>query len=291
MADSIDSSLSRRLKDITAGFVGGAVQVLIGQPFDLVKVRLQTGQFTTPVEAFRKTLTNEGPLAFYKGTLSPLFGVGVCVSIQFYAFHEARRFILSSSKSDHLTLGQFYAAGAIAGIANSPITGPVEQIRILLQTQNDDKKLYHGPKDAIIKINKTEGLRGIFRGQGITILREAQAYGLWFLSFEFLMQKIQNYYHVDREQIPAWKVAACGAAAGEVLWLGSYPLDVIKSQVQSDRFGKDRLYTGAIDAAKKTFRAQGFAGFWRGLIPTLLRATPCSAGTFASVEMTMRLLG
>ncbi|KAK9466194.1 mitochondrial carrier domain-containing protein [Lipomyces arxii] len=291
MADSIDSSLSRKVKDTTAGFVGGAVQVLIGQPFDLVKVRLQTGQFKTPLEAFRRTLAAEGPLAFYKGTASPLVGVGVCVSVQFYAFHEARRYLLSSSDRAQLTLPQFYIAGAIAGIANSPIAGPVEQIRILLQTQKHDNKLYNGPTDAVKKIFKSDGLGGIFRGQGITLLREAQAYGLWFLTFEFLMKELQAYSGIKRDEIPAWKLAACGALAGEVLWLGSYPLDVIKSKIQSDKFGKDAVYKGAIDAAKQTWRTAGLAGFWKGLVPTLLRATPCSAGTFASVELTMRLLG
>ncbi|KAK7202928.1 mitochondrial carrier domain-containing protein [Myxozyma melibiosi] len=290
MADSTDASLSRKVKDTTAGFVGGAVQVLIGQPFDLVKVRLQTGQFSSPLEAFRKTLAAEGPLAFYKGTASPLFGVGVCVSVQFYAFHEARRAILASSSSSQLSLPQFYLAGAVAGIANSPVAGPVEQLRILLQTQRHDNKLYSGPTDAVRKIYAAEGLRGIFRGQYVTLLREAQAYGLWFLTFEYLMQKLQS-RGVKRDDIPAWQVAGCGALAGEVLWLGSYPLDVIKSKVQSDGFGKDRVFKGALDAARKTYAAGGLAGFWRGLVPTLLRATPCSAGTFMSVELTMRLLG
>ncbi|KAK9481242.1 mitochondrial carrier domain-containing protein [Lipomyces japonicus] len=296
MADSTDSSWSRKAKDTTAGFVGGAVQVLIGQPFDLVKVRLQTGQFSTPLQAFSKTLAAEGPLAFYKGTATPLIGVGVCVSVQFYAFHEARRFILNRNNnngdgSNQLSLGQFYLAGALAGIANSPVAGPVEQIRILLQTQRYNHKVYDGPLDAVKKIYRSEGLPGIFRGQGVTLLREAQAYGLWFLTFEFLMKQLQTRSGVKRNDIPAYQVAACGALAGEVLWLGSYPLDVIKSQVQSDGFGKDKVYHGAIDAAKKTFRTAGLAGFWKGLVPTLLRATPCSAGTFASVELTMRLLG
>lgn len=67
-----DDSITRKLKDITAGFVGGAAQVLIGQPFDLVKVRIQTGQYKTPLEAFTKTLATEGPLAFYRGTSGPL---------------------------------------------------------------------------------------------------------------------------------------------------------------------------------------------------------------------------
>ncbi|KAF5102968.1 hypothetical protein DV451_001668 [Geotrichum candidum] len=276
-----------------SGFVGGATQVLIGQPFDLVKVRIQTGQFKTPLEAFTKTLRNEGPLAFYKGTAAPLVGVGLCVSVQFYAFHEMKRQLLKYNNSNTLTYPQFYLAGAFAGAVNTVITSPVEQIRILLQTQpSGDKKLYNGPVDAVKKIWSQHGLfKGIFRGSGITLLRESQAYGVWFLTYEFLMNETIKRTNKGRDQIPTWQLMLYGALAGEALWLSSYPLDVIKSQVQSDSFENSRYRGSAIEAFKQTWKGLGWRGLWRGIVPTLLRATPASASTFASVELTLRLLG
>lgn len=285
---STDHSWQRKAKDTASGFVGGAVQVLVGQPFDLVKVRLQTGQFRSIGEAVAKTLANEGPLAFYKGTAAPLIGVGACVSVQFYAFHEAKRQILDRTKASALTFPQFYAAGAVAGITNSLIAAPVEQLRILLQTQKDGR--YAGPVDAARKIYGSHGLRGIYRGGLVTALREGQAYGVWFLTFEYLMAREMRAGR-RRDDIPAWKLMLYGAIAGEMLWLASYPLDVVKSQVQGDAFGPQRRYRGALDAARQTWAVSGFRGFWRGIVPTLLRATPASASTFASVELTLRLLG
>lgn len=284
---SIDNSWTRKAKDTASGFIGGAVQVLVGQPFDLVKVRLQTGQFSSPVEAVTQTLKNEGILAFYKGTTAPLIGVGACVSMQFYAFHETRRRILLYTSGTQLTYVQIYVAGAAAGLANSVISSPVEQLRILLQTQKT--KLYNGPIDAARKIAQANGPGGLFRGFTVTAIREAQAYGVWFLTYEFLMAQATK--KVAREDIPTWKLMLFGGLAGEALWLASYPLDVVKSQVQSDSFGSQRKYNGAWDAAKKTFKSRGVAGFWKGIGPTLLRAIPASASTFASVELTLRLLG
>jgi solute carrier family 25 carnitine/acylcarnitine transporter 20/29 len=283
----VDESYTRKVKDTASGFVGGAVQVLVGQPFDLVKVRLQTGQFSTPLEAFTQTLKNEGPLAFYKGTAAPLIGVGACVSVQFYAFHEAKRRLMVHYNSKDLTLPQFYVAGSVAGLTNSFVAGPVEQLRILLQTQKTAN--YRGPIDATRQIIAAQGIRGFYRGLNVTFLREAQAYGVWFLTFEYLMHRTIR-SGVKREDIPAWKLMFYGAIAGEMLWLSSYPLDVVKSKIQSDSF-KNPQYRGAIDATVKTFKQSGFLGFWRGVVPTLLRATPASASTFASVELTLRLLG
>lgn len=258
-------------------------------------MRIQTGQFKTPIEAFTKTLRKEGPLAFYKGTSAPLVGVGLCVSVQFYAFHEMKRQLLkhSNNTTGTLTYPQFYLAGAFAGAINTIITSPVEQIRILLQTQpSGDKKLYSGPIDAVKKIWSQHGLaKGIFRGSGITLLREAQAYGVWFLTYEFLMNETIKCNNQDRHEIPTWQLMLYGALAGEALWLSSYPLDVIKSQVQGDLFENSKYRGSAIEAFKQTWKGLGWQGLWRGIVPTLLRAMPASAGTFASVELTLRLLG
>ncbi|CDK26161.1 unnamed protein product [Kuraishia capsulata CBS 1993] len=289
----IDHSISRKLKDVAAGFAGGAVQVLIGQPFDLVKVRMQTGQYLSPITAIRDTLKNEGILAFYRGTLAPLFGVGVCVSVQFYGFHEAKRQLLKfNPKQSELTLGQFYLAGAFAGIVNTPITSPVEQIRILLQTQRgNETTLYKGPRDAVSQIYQTYGARGLGRGSLITVLREFQAYGVWFLTYEFLMQNACRTRKIARESISTPELMLYGAIAGDTLWLSSYPLDVIKSRLQSDKFGAESRYGGKIsNVVREIVKAEGLRGFWRGIGPALVRAIPCSAATFTTVEFALRLM-
>ncbi|CDR45410.1 CYFA0S18e01222g1_1 [Cyberlindnera fabianii] len=295
MAETVDQSWTRKAKDIASGFAGGAVQVLIGQPFDLVKVRLQTGQFKTPVEVVTHTLKNEGILAFYKGTLPPLIGVGACVSVQFYAFHEARRQILQRWQQvgqTDLTLPQFYLAGAFAGVMNTPITSPVEQLRILMQTQpSGEKRTYSGSSDALKKIYASHGLGGIFRGFNVTLAREAQAYGVWFLTYEFLVQSALQRQGIQRKDLTTPELLLFGALAGDALWLASYPLDVVKSRIQSDGFGKDAKFKNARDVAQQIWKTQGFVGFWRGIGPALVRAIPCSAGTFATVELTLRLLG
>jgi solute carrier family 25 carnitine/acylcarnitine transporter 20/29 len=295
MSDHLDGTWSRKAKDIAAGFAGGAVQVLIGQPFDLVKVRLQTGQFSSPIQTIASTIKNEGIGAFYKGTLPPLIGVGACVSIQFYAFHEARRQLLqhfSDPEQKDLTLRQFYLAGAFAGIVNTPVTSPVEQLRILMQTQPAGKnRIYNGPRDALRKIYESQGFRGVFRGFNVTLLREAQAYGVWFLTYEYLIDKALLRNGVQRNDLSTPELLLCGALAGDALWLASYPLDVIKSKLQSDGFGKASKYRNARHAMYSIWRENGFLGFWRGITPALIRAIPCSAGTFATVELTLRLLG
>lgn len=95
---------------------------------------------------------------------------------------------------------------------------------------------------------------------------------------------------IDRKDIPSYKIALYGGLAGEVLWLSSYPFDVIKSKMQTDGFGTAQKYRSMRDCFGQVWRAEGARGFWKGIGPTLLRAMPVSAGTFAVVEMTMRAI-
>jgi len=273
--------------------------MLPGQPFDIVKVRLQTSTaYPNAVVAAQSIYRNEGAFAFYKGTLTPLIGIGACVSVQFGAFHQARRrfeeYNLSKSPNGGggLSYGQYYLSGAFAGVANSVISGPVEHVRIRLQTQpHGAGKLYSGPLDCMKKLSAHQGvLAGLYRGEAVTILREAQAYGVWFLAFEYMMNADAVRNKIERKEISSYKVAFYGGLAGEALWLSSYPMDVIKSKMQSDGFGEGQRYKSMRDCFGQTFRAEGLRGFWKGIVPTLLRAMPVSAGTFAVVEMTMRAI-
>ncbi|KAE8445590.1 hypothetical protein EG329_013223 [Mollisiaceae sp. DMI_Dod_QoI] len=297
-AELEEGGMVRTFKDLFAGAAGGIAQVLLGQPFDIVKVRLQTTtQYPNALVAAQQIYAKEGPLAFYKGTLTPLIGIGACVSVQFGAFHEARRRLeayntTKNPSSPGLSYPQYYCAGAFAGIANSVISGPIEHVRIRLQTQpHGAARLYNGPLDCVRKLSAHEGvLKGLYRGEAVTIWREAQAYGVWFLAFEYMMNSDALRNKIDRKEIPSYKIAFYGGLAGEALWLASYPFDVVKSKMQSDGFGEKQKFKGMNDCFRQTYRAEGLRGFWKGIAPTLLRAMPVSAGTFAVVEMTMRAI-
>jgi solute carrier family 25 carnitine/acylcarnitine transporter 20/29 len=208
--------------------------------------------------------------------------------VQFGAFHEARRrFEELNTRRDllnpSLSYSQYYLAGAFAGVTNSVISGPIEHVRIRLQTQpHGAHRLYNGPLDCIRKLSAHEGvLRGVYKGEVVTVLREAQAYGVWFLTFEYLMNWDAKRNHIRREDISSMKIATYGGLAGEAFWLASYPLDVVKSKMQNDGFGEQQHFKNMRDCFKKTFANEGFGGFWKGIGPTMLRAMPVSAGTFA----------
>ena len=212
------------------------------------------------------------------------------MSVQFGAFHYARRQFEDANlqkapmSPNTLSYSQYYGAGAFAGITNSVLSGPIEHIRIRLQTQpHGQRRLYNSPLDCVRKLSIHEGvLRGLYRGQGVTVLREAQAYGVWFLTFEYLVNADIGRNKVKREDISSTKIAFYGGLAGEALWIASYPFDVVKSKMQSDGFGIGQRFKSMTDCFRQIWTMEGAYGFWKGIGPTLARAMPVSAATFAA---------
>ncbi|KAG6831775.1 hypothetical protein H0H92_007927 [Tricholoma furcatifolium] len=295
--------MSKTLKDLTAGTAGGIAQVLVGQPFDIVKVRMQTapkGTYKGMMDCAGGILKNEGPLAFYKGTLTPLLGIGVCVSIQFGALEWTKRFFAEQNKRNGLggpngsvlTGSQLFTAGVFAGLANGVVSGPVEHIRIRLQTQSNTNPLYAGPWDAIRKIYSGYGIAGIYKGQAVTLLREASGYGVYFLTYEKIVQWEMKKKGIRRDQISPLNAVLYGATAGYALWAIIYPIDMIKSRMQTDGFSPStgQKYTSTLDCVRKVWRADGIGAFTRGLGPTLIRSPFANGATFLGFEMANRLL-
>ncbi|KAH8796886.1 mitochondrial carrier [Flagelloscypha sp. PMI_526] len=319
--------VNKTVKDLTAGTAGGicqasdsfaldalftawltccplSTQVLVGQPFDIVKVRMQSapaGTYSGMLQCATGIFRNEGPLAFYKGTLSPLIGIGACVSIQFAALEYTKGYFASRNRlagvggndGNVLSAGQLLLSGGIAGVANGVVSCPVEHIRIRAFSQTRTR-LYSGPGDAVLKIVKQHGLAGIFKGQNITFLREATGYSAYFLAYEKLVQSWMVDTGKTRDQLPATRAVIYGAAAGYALWAVIYPIDVVKTRIQTDGFSMadGRKYSGALDCVRKVWTQEGgWRAFARGLGPTLIRSPFANGATFLGFEMASRLLG
>ncbi|PCH36022.1 mitochondrial carrier [Wolfiporia cocos MD-104 SS10] len=295
--------MSKTVIDLTAGTAGGIAQVLVGQPFDIVKVRMQTapkGTYSGMLHCAGGILKNEGPLAFYKGTLTPLLGIGVCVSIQFGALEWSKRFFaqrnlergIGGPTGLTLSSGQLFTSGVFAGVANGVVSGPVEHIRIRLQTQSAKNPTYAGPFDAIRKIASAHGIAGIYKGQVVTLWREALGYGVYFLAYEKLMQREMARKGIRRDQVNPANAVLFGAAAGYALWAVIYPIDMIKSRMQTDGFSAadGQKYKSTIDCVRTVWRTEGIGAFTRGLGPTLIRSPFANGATFLGFEMAMRFL-
>jgi len=275
------------INELLAGSVGGAAQVLVGQPLDTIKTRAQIapkGMFKGPMDILVQTLRKEGFFALYKGMASPLLGIAGVNSLLFASYGASRRLISPFP----LSLKETALAGSMAGVANAILASPVEMFKVRMQGQygaKTDKRL----RTVVSEMWTQWGFRkGVMRGYWVTVAREIPAYAGFYTAFEFTKRKFSKTYG---PQLPVWALLASGSTGGVAYWLACYPLDVVKSRIQLRPIPPTGTPIQYIASEIKTIIAEsGTAGLFRGLSPSLLRSIPAAASTFAAFELTREYL-
>jgi solute carrier family 25 carnitine/acylcarnitine transporter 20/29 len=125
-----------------------------------------------------------------------------------------------------------------------------------------------------------------------------------FWSYEWCKQAWASPDDADRET--AFKVLMCGGLAGVITWASIFPLDVIKTRVQTQllqpepvRGGEQqtllhaegrRTHMSAVQIAKHAYQTEGAGVFFRGLGICSVRAFVVNAVQWAVYEWMMRIL-
>ena len=119
-----------------------------------------------------------------------------------------------------------------------------------MQTQTGNSKNFNGPLDSAKKIYQTDGIKGIYKGLVPTLIRESVGLGIYFATYEALIaRELKTYPRLTRNDISAWKLCTFGGLSGYTLWIGIYPIDVIKSKLQTDSI-KDPKYRSSLAVIK-----------------------------------------
>ena len=126
-----------------------------------------------------------------------------------------------------------------------------------------------------------------------------------FLSYEWAKQAWSSPNDSDRET--AMKVLMCGGLAGVVTWASIFPLDVVKTRVQTQmmqhpglvRDGEQasllrpearRSQLTSLQIARHAYQTEGLGVFFRGLGICSVRAFVVNAVQWAVYEWMLRLL-
>ncbi|KAI9219372.1 mitochondrial carnitine/acylcarnitine carrier protein CACL-like protein [Blastocladiella britannica] len=276
-----------------SGTFGGFAGVLAGQPFDTVRLQVQgpnsAAQYKGTVDCFTRIVKEETVFGLFKGMSSPLVGVAMVNALLFGVYGTLLELQLESPTAVP-ALSQIFLAGAGSGAINSLISCPMELSKIKVQNQTDaahsvvKTKLPHfnSPLHCLRFIYATQGVRGMYLGMGPTILRETPSYGTYFFAYEALCRGFaRSNGHTDErgaeQALRPWQLMMAGGLSGIAGWMSTYPADVLKTKIQSADAG---TYTGLVDCARQTIKAEGVVGLWRGAFATIVRAFPTNAATF-----------
>jgi hypothetical protein len=148
--------------------------------------------------------------------------------------------------------------------------------------------------DAIGIIAKTEGLRGLYKGYGATLLSFGPYSALYFLFYEKFKSAVASAENREVKDLKFGTVLCCATASGAVASFITNPLDLIKLRLQVQRGSalgsaqsrsRQFRYTGFFHALSTIRRQEGAAALFRGVGARILFFAPSSAITMSIFEM------
>jgi solute carrier family 25 citrate transporter 1 len=270
------------LKTVVKGFLTGGTQASITYPTEFVKTQLQLQSKTNPefngiVDCMKKTVEKHGVAGLYRGAGVRIIGAGFQQMFRWGGYTNISYYMRDDNgKISPLMNG---IAGMGGGICEAVFAvTPVETVKTRV---TDDQRRgtgnYKGSGDAIIKIMKSEGPMGLYRGALPTILKQgtnqAVRMPLQQLFFGVLTGGDQSLN----------KSSTYNGAAGLLAGVGSVvltqPQDCVKSRMQGEEAKK--LYSGTVDCFMKMLKNEGPASFFAGSIPRMVQVGMTTGLSFA----------
>ncbi|KAK9839505.1 hypothetical protein WJX81_006211 [Elliptochloris bilobata] len=189
---------------------------------------------------------------------------------------------------------ELIAGGTAGGLAKTCVA-PLERVKILFQTG----RMRGSVGATLINIWQQEGIKGLFKGNGASVLRIVPYSALHFSAYESYRQALAGFFsrhagvpEAEFHVTPAVDLLA-GSAAGATAVLVTYPLDLVRTRLAYDvegraapvpvaagsgtagmRIAMATARRSIVGVLAETVRAEGVTGLYRGIGPTLLGILP-----------------
>jgi hypothetical protein len=278
------------LVDTASGLAGACACTYTGLPFDIAKVRIQSGQYQYRgvLDCLYKVVQKEGVRAWWRGAM-PALSSSMAENMTGVTVQRAIRRRLSMHAPDaRLPMTTELAVGALTGLCTSVVMNPFELVKTRLQVSTSVER--PSLVSALATVTEREGVGGLFRGLAALWARDIPFNAFFFGTYETITTAMLASSNITtRDDLPSYKICFAGGAAGVVGWTCVLPFDTVKTRLQS-RAGPQ----GSVDDVRKVLleviRKEGVAGLYRGWTAAVCRAFPANAAMFLGVETTQRIL-
>ncbi|XVE93191.1 hypothetical protein REPUB_Repub01dG0168900 [Reevesia pubescens] len=315
------------LKGFVEGGIASIVAGASTHPLDLIKVRMQLqGESHLPnpsLQVYRPALAMNsaavgnvsisqvvsqprvGPISIgvriiQSEGVAALFS-GVSATILRQTLYSTTRMglydILKNKWTDketrNLPLTRKIVAGLIAGGVGAAVGNPADVAMVRMQADGrlpiEQRRNYKSVIDALCQMTKQEGVGSLWRGSALTVNRAMIVTASQLATYDQIKEMILK-EGVMSDGIGTHVTASF--TAGFVAAVASNPIDVIKTRVMNMKVAPGAVppYSGALDCALKTVRAEGPMALYKGFIPTISRQGPFTVMLFVTLEQVRKLL-
>ncbi|XP_062216098.1 uncharacterized protein LOC133916440 [Phragmites australis] len=287
---------------LLAGGVAGAFSKTCTAPLARLTILFQVQGMHSDVATMRKTsiwreasriVYEEGFRAFWKGNLVTIAHRLPYSSISFYAYEKYKNLLhmlpgLEKNGGFGADVGVRLLGGGLSGITAASMTYPLDLVRTRLAAQTNTA-YYRGIYHALYVTCRDEGVRGLYKGLGATLLGVGPSIAVSFAVYETL----RSHWQIERPyDSPVLISLACGSLSGIASSTFTFPLDLVRRRMQLEgAAGRARVYqTGLYGTFGHIVRTEGFRGMYRGILPEYCKVVPGVGIVFMTYEMLKAIL-
>ncbi|CAN1300330.1 Mitochondrial adenine nucleotide transporter ADNT1 [Linum perenne] len=173
-----------------------------------------------------------------------------------------------------LSICKSLVAGGVAGGVSRTAVAPLERLKILLQ--------------GLKYIWRTEGFKGLFKGNGTNCARIVPNSAVKFFSYEEASKGILWFYRRqtgkdDAQLTPVLRLGA-GACAGIIAMSATYPMDMVRGRLTVQTDQSPRQYRGIAHALSTVLKEEGPRALYKGWLPSVIGVVPYVGLNFAVYE-------
>ncbi|KAH1016159.1 mitochondrial glycine transporter isoform X2 [Dendroctonus ponderosae] len=276
------------VKAFLAGSFSGTFSTVLFQPLDLVKTRLQNSPATfingrhgtlSMLSIFTNIVQQEHIKGLWRGMTPSITRCVPGIGLYFSSLDYIKSHYLEGKTPtalESVTMG--FCARSMSGAILIPIT----VVKTRFESGMYD---YNSMVSALKHIYRTEGLRGMTCGLVPTLFRDAPFSGL------YLMFYTQTKQLIPKELINSPYTSpihfTCGITAGILASVVTQPADVLKTKMQL----YPTKFKGLWSVIVYVHNNHGVQGYFKGMVPRMLRRTLMAAMAWTVYEQLSKKLG
>ncbi|XP_022755123.1 adenine nucleotide transporter BT1, chloroplastic/mitochondrial-like [Durio zibethinus] len=165
-------------------------------------------------------------------------------------------------------------SGAIAGAVSRTAVAPLETIKTHLMVGTYGNSM----SEVFDNIMISEGWKGLLRGNLVNVIRIAPSKAIELFAYETVKKQLTPELG-EHPKLPLPASFIAGAVGGVSSTLCTYPLELLKTRltVKED-------YKNLLEAIVKIVQAEGPAGLYKGLTPSLIGVVPYAASNYFAYD-------
>ncbi|KAI9492711.1 mitochondrial carrier domain-containing protein [Zychaea mexicana] len=269
---------------------GALVTSTLMTPLDVVKTRLQSQEATGyrhlngTTDGLVKIMRIEGPLALFRG-LSAGLVMAIPSTVIYFVGYDYIRDHIRQSRFGNTAVHDYSPlwAGGVARTVAAAVISPIELFRTRMQAV-EGADGFPAVWRGIMQMVQREGMVSLWRGLLPTMLRDVPFSGLYWMGYEQIKQYLSS-KNSNQDTLSNFQSSfIAGASSGMFAAVVTTPFDVIKTQRQVNSGDDARI----MRLIRKTRIAEGYRGFFRGVVPRVVKVAPSCAIMISSYEVGKR---